>query len=209
MNDDRFSSLLIDDGGIAAIAAALARPDPSRLLLWHRLGAGRAPGDLAQRRSTMVEAHARRTGAGVCIAASRWSSELSGTEGTVLDPALEVAGVLFEAVCAARARGLNHVIWPVRAGPDPDHICTAVDMATGVGDLVAAALGWSDPVEIELPLVDLDMTQVVDLADDVGVPDGLFWPCEHGGETPCGGCTSCVQLRRALERQGLEAMWTA
>ena len=43
----------------------------------------------------------------------------------------------------------------------------------------------------ELPLIDLNPLQILELADDTGAPLTGFWPCRGGADRPCGACDGC------------------
>jgi hypothetical protein len=102
-----------------------------------------------------------------------------------------------EAAIIARHHGCDKIIWPVQVGPDAARVSELVDRATAVAELAEPGEGGNDgrpaaspagaaisggrSLIIDLPLVDLDDEQVVDLADDGGAPMTAFWPCETAG----------------------------
>jgi len=90
-------------------------------------------------------------------------------------------------------------------------VTCAVDQATLVTEIAApSVLGRNRQgaaIVIDLPLVDLDDEQVLDLADDGGAPPRAFWPCESGRAEPCGSCRDCVRWRRAHDGLGLPWPW--
>jgi hypothetical protein len=218
--------LLIDRGDLPSLVAAVTQPDPTRLLLWHL----RETDDAAARRRAVVDEHAAFLGALDLVVCEPWTGDVgraSDAEG------LWQALMLVQAAIIARHRGCEKIIWPVQVGPDAVRVGELVDRAAGVaelaeirggarvGDEAAAASG----LVIDLPLVDLDDEQIVDLADDAGAPSTAFWPCETGGSAsdvpgsgsrasarggggePCGACGGCDRWMRAFRECGLPWPW--
>jgi hypothetical protein len=202
------SVLLIDRGDLPALAAAVIQPDPSRLVLWHRQGSDAA----SAQRAAAVETHAEMLGVADLIVSEGWDRR--GVAGGAVDRGLEQSLLLLQAALVARETGCGSIIWPVQVGPDAARVGAAVDRAATMVDL--ALIDAAGPAErpadlvIDLPLVDLDEVQVVDLVDDAGAPLVAFWPCEHGGAEPCGsGCGGCDRWRRAFADLGLPWPWIA
>jgi 7-cyano-7-deazaguanine synthase len=54
-------------------------------------------------------------------------------------------------------------------------------------------------IELLLPLLTLNKSEVIKLARDLNVPIELTWSCYSDGENPCGRCSSCIKRRKALE----------
>jgi hypothetical protein len=218
------SILLIDRGDLPSLVAAVIQPDPTRLLLWHL----RETDDAAARRRAVVEEHAAFLGAADLVVCEPWTGDVgraSDAEG------LWQALALIQAAIIARHRGCEKIIWPVQVGPDAVRVGELVDRAAGVAELAEAgrgsrigdADGAARGLVIDLPLVDLDDEQIVDLADDAGAPPTAFWPCETGGPAsdvpgsgrrassgggePCGACGGCDRWMRAFRECGLPWPW--
>lgn len=186
--------LLIDRGDLPSLTAAIIQPDPARLILWHLREADEA----AARRAAIVKDHADFLGAADLIISDAWQGDVgraSDVEG------LWQALLLVQAAIIARHRGCDKIIWPIQVGPDAARVSELVDRATAVAELAESGTGAIGQVAtsgtsgtlgtsgtsggramvIDLPLVDLDDEQVVDLADDAGAPLRAFWPCETAG----------------------------
>ncbi|MDY7110548.1 MAG: 7-cyano-7-deazaguanine synthase [Planctomycetota bacterium] len=198
------SMLLIDRGDLPSLVAAVIQPDPARLLLWQL----REGDEAAARRAAVVAEHADFLGAVRPVVSEPWSAEVgraSDAEG------LWQALMLLQAAIIARHHGCGKIIWPVQVGPDAPRVSELVDRAAGVAELTEAGGGASaerrNAVVIDLPLVDLEDEQIVDLADDAGAPATAFWPCEAGGDEPCGACGGCDRWMRAYRECGLPWPW--
>jgi hypothetical protein len=220
--------LLIDRGDLPSLVAAIIQPDPTRLILWHLREADEA----AARRTAVVEEHASFLAAADLVVSEPWPGGVgraSDAEG------LWQALMLVQAAIIARHRGCEKIIWPVQVGPDAARVSELVDRAVTVAELAEAGGGLPTGVRrtivIDLPLVDLDDEQIVDLADDGGAPLTAFWPCETAGSAagggprsttgarpgggatsagePCGACGGCDRWQRAFRECGLPWPWAA
>lgn len=58
--------------------------------------------------------------------------------------------------------------------------------------------------EIALPLADLDRTDVVRLARELGVPIEMTWSCHGEGDRHCGQCYACRQRLEAFVALGIK-----
>lgn len=61
----------------------------------------------------------------------------------------------------------------------------------------------SEPVEIILPLADLDKYGVVKLALELGVPLGYTWSCHLRVDEPCGRCSGCISRQEVFKSLGI------
>ena len=198
--------LLIDRGDMPSLAATVIQPDPARLVFWYQ----RDEGEMASRRLAMVNEHAEMLGVTNVIVSDGWDSGVALSRET---PGLRRSLTLLQAAIVACESGCSKIIWPVQVGPDPARVSQAADCATTVGHL--AQIGWETSSEarpdaelvIELPLVDLDEKQVLDLVDDCGAPLAAFWPCDVKENEPCGKCDGCNQWQRAFHARGLPWPW--
>jgi hypothetical protein len=98
------------------------------------------------------------------------------------------------------------IVWPIRCGPDPDAVAARLEEAQHLAKACALATG-TDPRPIDTPLIDLDETQILDMALDLGAPLGASWPCEGGSPSACGTCRRCNAWREASKRLGREWPW--
>ncbi|MFX1532504.1 MAG: 7-cyano-7-deazaguanine synthase, partial [Promethearchaeota archaeon] len=53
-------------------------------------------------------------------------------------------------------------------------------------------------IEILLPLIKLNKTEVLELAKSLNVPIEWTWSCYSDGEKPCGQCSSCLKRKKAF-----------
>jgi 7-cyano-7-deazaguanine synthase in queuosine biosynthesis len=98
----------------------------------------------------------------------------------------------------------------VHVGPDPDRVGTVVEIAASVTEIAELEAGAElGSITIDLPVMDLDDRQIIDLAQDGGAPSDAFWPCERGAETPCGTCDECRRWRSAFEATRVLWPWAA
>ncbi len=61
----------------------------------------------------------------------------------------------------------------------------------------------SEPVEIILPLADLDKYRVVKLALELGVPLRYTWSCHLRVDEPCGRCSGCISRQEVFKSLGI------
>lgn len=183
--------LIIDDGAPAALVATLLQPAPALVTLWHD-SAGPAP-------ARRLEASTRRVAA----------LALAGLELAPVHPAetddrvagLDGARALLEAAACAVRLGCARIVWPVVLGGDLAGMAGAADRVRAVERLIDLETNADTaPIRFDLPLLDLTLHQVADLAIDLDAPaDGAWW-CEHEGGAPCAACPSCESWQRALHR---------
>jgi len=56
---------------------------------------------------------------------------------------------------------------------------------------------------IEVPLLHLKKSQIIEWAKRLGVPYRLTWSCYCGGQQPCGRCESCLLRARGFREAGM------
>ncbi len=71
-------------------------------------------------------------------------------------------------------------------------------------DAVNGALSYStlNKSEVVSPTSELDKEGIVKLGIEIDAPLEHLWSCYEGGAVMCGGCESCLRLRRALDAAG-------
>lgn len=191
---DRPELLLIDDGSAGAFAATLLQRTPSSVLLWHPTDDDRA----AARRLDVVRERARLLGvAGVITARMPGGADA----GEAADEAL----LLVLAARSALAHGCRAVVWPRQVGLDADEMEGVAERALLCRSLLAAAGG--PDLLIDLPILEFEDDQVIDVIDDAGAPVELFWPCEGGEPAACGQCPGCARWRRTFEHLRIAWPW--
>ena len=67
----------------------------------------------------------------------------------------------------------------------------------------AIYLGSGNQLTIEAPFVSLTKADVVKKGLELGVPYELTWSCYEGGDKPCGKCGTCIDRRKAFEKNGV------
>ncbi len=195
--------LLIDEGDLPSLVGLALERAPERVVLWHAHGSD----DAAQPRLAAVQEHGQAfsvqrvvvvQGAGVVTGAPASSTE-----------ALAQSVRLLSAAAAAIRLNCPRMVWPVQIGSNSSRICQAVQRANLV--VALAEIGaQKDSLMIDVPLIDLDETQIVDLAVDQGVLGLAFWPCEKGSQDmPCGACAGCRRWSAGFDGRGQPWPWAA
>jgi len=167
------STLVINDGSLAALVAAAAERDRGiDVVAWvppPGLGLSE-PGYACADALALVRHQASVLGYERTIAGhptlSATPGEGSGIETTVL---------LLEAARIALAHGCARVVWPLALGDDLAAMAWAEERAELVTRLLLLdeESGRGRSVEIGTPVVDLSRDQIEDLAEDLGVPRHL------------------------------------
>jgi 7-cyano-7-deazaguanine synthase len=84
-----------------------------------------------------------------------------------------------------------------RAYPD----CT-VEFVASQADAIAEGSGYL--VELEAPWIMMAKKEIVNVGRSLNVDFTKTWSCYFGAEKPCGVCGTCVDVREALDANGLE-----
>lgn len=213
-------ALIVSDGGLASLVA-----------VWRevvRAGHDRAttPRVRVKEELEAVVSGRRASGPSVWPApgiggrqalAARRQAELAGFELLDTQPALRAAeshpmaenALLLSACSLAIDHGLSRVVWPRHLGAEAgDQAVDAYDRANVISHLAAIDLprhGGPGEIRIEVPLLELSDTELLDLALDLDAPvprpvrgaaafgrgQGACWWCEGGGDEQCGVCGPC------------------
>lgn len=194
--------LLIDDGDLPSLVATALRPDRGRVILLH-MGDGDAG---AKRRAAAVRDH------GAAFGVRRVVMEQPCTLGPTKSPppaGVHQAHVLLHAAAVAGRVDCSRIVWAHQIGPDASLVGETVQRANMVAELaqLGADSPWPAGLVIDLPVIDLTDTQMVDLAEDTGAPISCFWPCRGDGERPCGSCPGCQRWQRAFDDSGVAWPW--
>jgi hypothetical protein len=219
-------AILIDEADLPSLVAASLRPQPGLVLVHARRG-----DDAAARRAKIIAEHETALGASTVFldhaasVAGRHRPRMDSPAGrhrpridspnvwptavgTTLHGSLVETLVLVEAATLAATLGATRVIWPRQVGPDPSLVEVALERATLAAALAGSTSGCVPPA-METPLLDLTDEQVVDLAEDAGVPARAFWPCVSASREPCGSCPGCGRWQKAYAAQGVPWPWSA
>ncbi|MBT8484398.1 MAG: hypothetical protein HKO59_13865 [Phycisphaerales bacterium] len=195
------TTLVIDAGDLPSLVAALLQPDPARVVLWHP----RATGPAAAAQAACARSHRGLLDDAPLFETEAWIPP----SGCAPTRALERGLTLTQAACVGVPLGVERIVWPIQVGPHVGAVSAAVDQATLATELIEAGEGGErrGRLMIDVPFVDLDETQILDLADDAGAPPA-YWPCRLGEPEPCGGCEECGRWLAAHDRLGLPWPWS-
>lgn len=80
----------------------------------------------------------------------------------------------------------------------PDNSQSFIDAANG-----ALSLSTMTHAKVKCFTTDLDKSEMVVKAKDLGVEFSHLWSCYRDGEKPCGYCESCQRTARALKRMNI------
>ncbi len=203
MSDD--CVLLIDDGGLAALALAAIQPTGARFVVIEPNGTHPA----RSRRSAMVQRHLDRLDLVAHEILPPPPAQIAAPAYRLLD-----AYTLLLAAGAARTHGVSRILCPFHVGHDVEAIGEVVRQIDALMDLIrdGGSNEENNSAEgdllIDVPLVDLTEADVIKLADDCDAPLDAFWPCEEGEAVPCGRCSSCRTWREAFRATGLPWPWS-
>jgi hypothetical protein len=192
--------MLIDRGDLPSLVALGMESLPRGLVLWHPVEVW---GPHEPRR-LMVERHAEVFSALELLVTDVTETGLAvGHDGGGVRQGL----MLLSALALAQELGCAKLIWPVQGGHDPERVGRLVTLSQLAGEMAELEqVGGS--VALSLPVVDLSDEQLVDLADDLGVPQQDFWPCERTAAEPCGACAGCIRWQAAFDQAGLGWPWS-
>ena len=194
--------LLIDEGDLPSLVGLALERDPERVVLWHARGSG----DAAQRRLAAVQEHGNAFSVQRIVVA-QGAGAVAGESSSAA--ALDQSVRLLSAAAAAIRFNCPRMVWPVQIGSNSSRICEAVQRANLV--VALAEIGaQKNSLMIDVPLIDLGETQIVDLALDQGVLGLAFWPCETGTQDmPCGACAGCRRWSGGFDGRGQPWPWAA
>ncbi len=202
-------ALLIDSGDLPSLVAATIESRPQELVIYHPRGSD-AP---AAHREAMAAEHAAVLGTGRLIVDPQPPPDAIPTA-AIQGPevqGLREACLLTRAAQAAVQLHCCRLVWPKAVGPEAGPVGLAVQRASMVADLadLDARTTAAERVVIDLPLVDLTDTQLVDLAEDAGAPMRSFGPCDGDGAEPCRRCEGCRRWLAAFDAAGVPWPWAA
>lgn len=109
---------------------------------------------------------------------------------------INIAAAFAEALdCSSVITGFN----AEEAATFPDNSRPFVESANK-----ALAFSTSNHVECISFTQEMDKIRIAAMAEEMGIPWELVWACYLGGELMCGRCESCVRLKAAMAKNGLE-----
>lgn len=63
--------------------------------------------------------------------------------------------------------------------------------------------GTAGAVKVKAPFIIMNKTEVVRKGLELNAPYELTWSCYEGGERPCGKCGTCIDRKKAFEKNGV------
>jgi Queuosine biosynthesis protein QueC len=194
------TSLLIDDGGAAALLAGFLQEADSLAHVWFSW----TQGPSMSSRLAATKRHASILGASWSQSDCPWPDTTDQSE--TITGFME-SRVLLAAGQTAVSRGCTRVIWPIALGDDIELMSRAVDRARLIEHVWNLDMtGDRAGLLLELPLVDLMPPQLADLAQDLQIPLGDTWDCLLGEEKPCGACPGCLDVADVHAGRGVIAI---
>jgi hypothetical protein len=89
----------------------------------------------------------------------------------------------------------------LRVGPTGDPLVSATEFGQVWSELVQLPCGLPE-LSVELPLLELEAWQVVDVGTQAAVPFDRTWSCERPGPEACWACAGCRARENAFQRAG-------
>jgi hypothetical protein len=87
----------------------------------------------------------------------------------------------------------------LRVGPTGDAVISAAEFGQVWSELVQMPCGLPD-LSVEMPLLELEAWQVVDVGAQAHVPFDRTWSCDGPGPEPCWACHGCRAREAAFHR---------
>lgn len=78
----------------------------------------------------------------------------------------------------------------LRVGSDASFLTDAIQFQQIYAELLQLSVGGSLP-ELQFPLTEMELHQVVDLGTQIHAPFDATWSCHGPGPHPCGECSGC------------------
>jgi len=192
--------IVLTSGGLrslVATAVVLSWPEPATVSLLHVVEpeaagdralqhAKQQAGYFGNRTLEVIEQPVVSIGAG-----GRAQSEQS------IEMTLHTSRLLMLALARAAVNSATTMIWPASFNGDVSAIARASEQALLARHLASTEL--ASPALIELPLVEFDDRQIVELGAALDVPWELARSCELDGDDACGQCPRCRRRRAAFE----------
>ncbi len=116
--------------------------------------------------------------------------------GPQLTELLPLVGIALRFAAHHQAAGLH---LGLRVGPGGDALVSATEFGQVFTELAQLPCGLAD-LTVELPLLELEPWQVVDLGGQAGVPFERTWSCERPGPEACWACPGCRAREAAFQR---------
>lgn len=89
----------------------------------------------------------------------------------------------------------------LRVGANADELAQATEYAQIWNELIQLPCNQPE-LTLEMPLLELEPWQVVDVGVQAAVPFERTWSCEDGASEPCWACRSCRAREAAFQQAG-------
>lgn len=97
--------------------------------------------------------------------------------------------------------GAKSIQLGLRLGPDSNELARAIEYGQIWTEMFQLTLD-QDQLEVAMPLLELEMWQLVDLGFQVSAPMQHAWSCDQVVSEPCGQCAGCNAREAAFVRAG-------
>lgn len=134
-----------------------------------------------------------------------YASQLKGLGGKPVSTYVPFRNGLFLAAAAsvALSRGCEEIYYGAHADDSAGNAYP--DTSQAFHDAMGQAVyeGSGKALRIVAPFIKSHKSQVVAAGLKLHVPYELTWSCYEGGEKPCGKCATCIDRKKAFERNGV------
>ncbi|HSV12771.1 MAG TPA: 7-cyano-7-deazaguanine synthase [Tepidisphaeraceae bacterium] len=89
----------------------------------------------------------------------------------------------------------------LRVGPSPDELAQATEYTQIWNELIQMPCNQPE-MTVEMPLLELEPWQVVDVGFQISAPFDRTWSCLEGGSEPCWACKGCRSREAAFQQSG-------
>jgi 7-cyano-7-deazaguanine synthase in queuosine biosynthesis len=195
-------SLILATGSLRSLictAATLTGMEPARVVLYH-IRDGR-PNAGIRREYARKQAEHFKISKLVELDMPSIQSAQNTQPNPGQDHALARALILLAAVGHAAEVGIDRVIWPAQFNGDHQLIARTTEQALLIEHL--AQLERANVPVIDLPILDLTDSQLIELGSQLDVPWHLAWTCDGHSDKPCLSCPSCMRRRQAFHIAGI------
>ncbi len=122
-------------------------------------------------------------------------------QGLLAPQLVDLLPLLFSAAAIAVHYQASAVYAGLRVGPGVDDLAQATEYIQICTELLQLPCGQRE-LEIQMPLLELEPWQVVDLGFQIGAPLDKGWSCSENAPDPCGVCRGCRARESAFQTAG-------
>lgn len=115
---------------------------------------------------------------------------------------VDLLGLIGAAASFAAGYQAAAIYTGLRVGPNPEELARATEFMQIMTELLQLPCGQSE-LEVQSPLLELELWQTVDAGVQVGAPLDKTWSCQDQGAEPCGSCRGC-RMREAAFQQAVK-----